>query len=67
MDEGVHMENMVDNLFHPKPMEVGLAHSLNPTTSNVNLVSICIVQYVFEIVDELATQPKSMLAHLKAM
>jgi hypothetical protein len=61
------MENMVDNLFHPEPMEDGLAQSLNPTTSNVNLVSIRIIQYVFEIVDELATQPKNMLAHLKAM
>ncbi len=43
MDEGVHMENMVDDLFQPKPMANGLAQSLTPITSNVNLASTHIV------------------------
>jgi hypothetical protein len=38
----------------------GLAQSWNPTTSNVNLASTHMVQNVFEIVDELATQLESM-------
>ncbi len=54
------MENMVDNLSQLEPMANGLAQSWNPITSNVNLANTCIVQDVFEIVDELATQPKSM-------
>jgi hypothetical protein len=51
--EGVHMENMVDNMFQLEPMEDGLAQSWNPTTSSVNLASTCIIQNVFEIVDDL--------------
>ncbi len=66
-DEGVHMENMVDNLFQLEPMVDGLAQSWNPTTSNVNLANIHIVQNVFEIVDEPATQLESMHGTFEAM
>jgi hypothetical protein len=59
VDEGVNMEDMVENLFQ-QPLGEEEPQYGNVVVEDVDLASSHIIQSVLEIVDELATQFESM-------